>query len=586
MSTEASGLMTDLADMEFVTHCPPDVQPRTRIIGLCGITDFQDQASPQHDGWFISDFYLFHHLLSPARKAPQPFDKRYPNDLVKKYHEYAHGNPLQERRVVLDEDTLPQIQNSGNLRIVPRKELLDRFICTLREQARIAAKENEPLLIFIFGHGDPDTYGVQVGGDGDPANGPRLHIQHVKRVLPRHLSVTLIMTSCYSGGWIVSSGLNDEPMLNVSAITASGPQRETLSWPLSKTVGRASGSRVASAILQCLIGIEESVFIEDEIRCHPTYIQLAASIFDSLKQLDYFAYAMKCIFQPRTTIGKLNTDAALDCPFALTGSAGNLSEHYQLITKLIPRARSKVGTLDKDRLVKSLGRGYLASFPGLDELASNGVLHRRLRRMFEKNEECEADYAEKMYDQLTYRLSLMHEADAIKDRMGLEFESIFKYDVESWIGAECKKAEVGDGQNWSRCNEIDSLIGKKKIFDPPVGAAGPPYSKPYDYIAIAFVESGLEWEQIEHRITLAGADKEKRSKLIFRSFRGKKVVDDEEIISHRRALVDAMNSLPKRVRNLRSLSSGKNHEKSLVQQVDGELSRLSLREEDSTLQDN
>lgn len=51
---------------EFLTHCPPDLPPRHRILALLGTTDIGDVASPSEDGWFISDFYLFHYLFSPA----------------------------------------------------------------------------------------------------------------------------------------------------------------------------------------------------------------------------------------------------------------------------------------------------------------------------------------------------------------------------------------------------------------------------------------------------------------------------------------------------------------------------------------
>jgi hypothetical protein len=60
-----SGTRQDLAGREFLTHCPPDLPPRHRILALLGTTDKDDLASPSEDGWFISDFYLFHYLLSP-----------------------------------------------------------------------------------------------------------------------------------------------------------------------------------------------------------------------------------------------------------------------------------------------------------------------------------------------------------------------------------------------------------------------------------------------------------------------------------------------------------------------------------------
>lgn len=48
---------------ELASLCPPDVQPHTRIIGVCGISDTIRLADPSEDGWFLLDFYLFHHLL-------------------------------------------------------------------------------------------------------------------------------------------------------------------------------------------------------------------------------------------------------------------------------------------------------------------------------------------------------------------------------------------------------------------------------------------------------------------------------------------------------------------------------------------
>ena len=107
-----------LEGLIFSSRCPPDVQPNSRIIALCGITDFagdipsplssdteasssqptkkktgmtllrkgkdllssssrkerrkqkealknpkEGEASPRSDGWLLSDFYLFHHLF-------------------------------------------------------------------------------------------------------------------------------------------------------------------------------------------------------------------------------------------------------------------------------------------------------------------------------------------------------------------------------------------------------------------------------------------------------------------------------------------------------------------------------------------
>ena len=128
-----------LQNLVFSSRCPPDVQPNTRVIAVCGITDFsgpiptspsssdteatssqpkkagmtllkkgkelfsssssrkerkkqeadkagirEGLASPRKDGWFFSDFYLFHHLFrglgkqAPPTLAPAKIGYRYP----------------------------------------------------------------------------------------------------------------------------------------------------------------------------------------------------------------------------------------------------------------------------------------------------------------------------------------------------------------------------------------------------------------------------------------------------------------------------------------------------------------------------
>lgn len=53
------------------THSLPDIQLNTKIIGICGIGDWNEEnnpmlpgsAAPSQDGPFLSDFYMLHHLL-------------------------------------------------------------------------------------------------------------------------------------------------------------------------------------------------------------------------------------------------------------------------------------------------------------------------------------------------------------------------------------------------------------------------------------------------------------------------------------------------------------------------------------------
>lgn len=58
-----------LGNIKFSSRCPPTIWPSTRIIAVCGANDYKGASSPLHDGWFHSDFYLFHHLFSGLGKS-------------------------------------------------------------------------------------------------------------------------------------------------------------------------------------------------------------------------------------------------------------------------------------------------------------------------------------------------------------------------------------------------------------------------------------------------------------------------------------------------------------------------------------
>ncbi|KAL2218376.1 hypothetical protein M432DRAFT_631996 [Thermoascus aurantiacus ATCC 26904] len=392
--------------MEFITHCPPDVPPKSRILGLCGITDWQNLASPQEDGWFFSDFYLFHHLLSPmdvpsSNQCWLTCEK--PEDVVAKYTKYSHGDPKKERRIVLEKDTLPRITQAGNLRVVPREDLLERL-------------------------------------------------------LPKDASVTLLMTSCFSGGWLVQPDITDsrEELLNATGVTAAGPTEETRSWPLSRSVGHASGSIVATATLQSLIDIEEAAPEEQE------------------KQQIHFAQDDEWETEYRHRLG---------LPLA------SYKDRWESLRKIPATGgqgsgegtTSMTGHLRKRRQVRILARRYFASYPGLDEWAANLSLHQRLKKILGNTDDFDAKEIDRLYNCITYRLGAMHEADEVRRNMGIQFPSIFGFDVDKW-----------------------KLDESARVLEQPVGG-GLYYTKPWYYLGIALTESGMDWNEIQSKVAMAAS---------------------------------------------------------------------------------
>jgi hypothetical protein len=60
---------------------------------------------------------------------------------------------------------MPGIEQSGSLRIVSQKDLLERFLSTLREQLLLAKNKNQDLVVLVFSHRDLETFGMALGGD-------------------------------------------------------------------------------------------------------------------------------------------------------------------------------------------------------------------------------------------------------------------------------------------------------------------------------------------------------------------------------------------------------------------------------------
>lgn len=432
-----------------------------------------------------------------------------PRGLVQKYCEYAHGDPTKDRRVVLDAKLLPDVENNTRLRVVQRDNLLERFISTVRDQSKLAAAEGEPLLVLIFGHGEERTYGVQLGGTGNPERGPRLKTRDIKQALHPDTRATLLLTSCYSGGWIVQPDLNNKPLLNVTGITASDPEKESLSWPKTNSVGRASGSRVASAILHTLVGVEQSVQLNQgpEIMEHPTYIQLASSIWSTLKAIDPTAEFQQMQFSAQDDRWEMEYRRRSGLPLLAFKERwdglrrlpyGSISTATQ--TASLGLQRSQTGDRRyslKEGLVRDLGWGYLSSFPGWDEKGPNVGLHGRVRRLLADVQEFEEEDIDIMYDQLTYRLDAMREAERIRDSLHLDFPTIFTFDSDRWM-----LDHFGDKEIRHRYDNITSLL-MNGVFDPPVGDAAPTYTKPRNYLAIALHESLLSQEQIAEGINKA-----------------------------------------------------------------------------------
>ena len=616
-----------LIHREFSSHSPPDIQPNTRIIAVCGITDYiqgstdevssdedddtqapigatstrktgagqiaskamaifsarkrqerrerkkaekkatapEGLASPREDGWFFSDFFLFHHLflglgkdntlarfgesrcqrlISGIGASQRWITSESPRCLVNKYGEYGHGGPKTDHRVVLNKNMLDQIENDPNLRVFKRADLLEDFIRTLKDECRVAAGLNQPLLLMIFGHGDPKTYGIAIGGSGPPRKAPRLRTAQIAACLRGlDISLTLLLTSCYSGGWVL------QPELNISAFTAAGPENMSRAWDASLG-GRSHGSLYATAVREALIKMEDERATQlhpyrardplDEEASSSTYAELTKVIHSTL------LYEIDPEFGPQDDIqfsaqddmweiewrkrsgvplaefqaqwDKLPRLAPQSTAALFRRKTGGIASLSLSATKIEDRRSTyglhrKFSELQASRIIKDMSFGYLNSFPPPSNTGPDGRVHRLASRCLEGIELASPEMDE-LRHALTYRLEAMKAASEYKNIIGIDYVDCNDFDLRSWeYNAHHRaggKASHEMGEKWLKYARYRRIILNADLFTEPTLDQGWYYTKPYEYLAAACVDGGLDEESVNKAVLKALAEKSAR----------------------------------------------------------------------------
>ncbi|PGH32040.1 hypothetical protein GX50_05165 [[Emmonsia] crescens] len=543
---------------EFVSHAPPDVSPDTRVVAVCGATDHDNLAHPNKDGRFFSDFYLFHNLLRGVAGPQTWISSENPTELVSKYGTYLHGNAHKTRKVVLDAEMLDK-GKIGPIQTYPRMHLKENFLRIVESESSTARQTGERLLLLLFGHGDKDTHGVALG----LGNLRKLKISNLRRVIGGPgVSVTLLSTSCYSGGWSTT------PELNISTMTAAGPENEGISWPVSASLDRACGSMWSSAVVLVLLqeanrtrSSPESTDTDEILPNEPTERQehtfnaFCSAIWNRLfSKVDRMAIMHNITFAAQdddwesfwahragfpladyeTRFNALvDYSAGLENPLVnrdvemynsineqamktLLADGTNPPRHVagsENPTPQNPEADAILQGNNKrkrheeehafQRIVQEMAEGYLASCPGADNLGPNVAIHSWAK-------ECRdgLDYNYKslqaLFIILSYRLSLVKLADRFVELV-----------CQSPNGLSCGEWE--DDTAWERLgtkrkayDDLRGRIYRMSLFPPPNQEQGPSWAKPDKYLAAAMtlgcaddaeIEKGLrKLESVKHKI--------------------------------------------------------------------------------------
>jgi hypothetical protein len=469
-----------LTGESFLSHCwLPDVKPNTKILGICGITDWNEEndpklpgaAAPNREGWHFADFYLFHHMLKEVASDQVWLTCVSPETAVEKYGRYVYGDyspkKVETRRVVLEESKLCEL---NDVKTVSPESLLDTALATISKTCIEATAEGRPVLILVFSRGTQPDYSIVIGGeDGDDTKLlTRESFREAIGSQAPEAGLCLLATEYHTGAWAIN------PDMKVAHVASQGKYFEHLAWPISGTIHkRPCGPEFAYAISDMLLRLNIEGFV--------------ANIRDGERGADYDEYDEKLHDVVEYILKEIEfRDLSLfsgddEWETEYSERAGiHISEFYRRYLLL------KDATFGYDELLaafKSQAETYFNSFPGPNYKSSNLELHTELRRVMKGTIVPSFIRLEQLLRQVDYRLEHMKRATEFKDRWDLTMKN-----------CEDVQVEIGGGIGTNRWYQIVQAVQNFHLFDHPCDQ-GLEYGKGEWYIAFCIHSQG--WDDTE-----------------------------------------------------------------------------------------
>ncbi len=503
----------------------PQITPNTHIVGLCGVNDWKDPngihaSDPTRDGWMISDFYLLNHLFKGSGKTQTWWSCLDPEDLINRHGEYLHGNCFRERRVVLDHSQKP---DRSTLHIGSPKELLPQFLQYFQELCGRACKAKEPILLCVFCHGDRDTYGLEIGGEEE--DGPLLSLEEISNILAvnKNLNISILMTSCFSGGWTVTPLLRSETQESKATVfTAAGENTLSESWGATGSLGRTCGSIYISAVVKALEAeAKEEIAGGAEVTTKlfaGTITNQLVNVVDprfgtvhkhqfevqdkawtdpyhkrtSLPAVPYHDLLMQLrIVPPREVI-----DVRLDRGASLAEIEEWERSHPTAAHVLIAASNYGASMSAVRKAIRKKAVAYMKGFPGRDGLSENVGPHSAIKMCIDKPDVLDDDGWEYAWSLLHYRMGAMQVAERLANRLGLEAPKGSQWDKDDWL-------MKNDGTQLQRkAEDYMRLVVDSKLI-PTFPGTRKYYEKPLWYLAITLAQSGLSRADVQSRLGIA-----------------------------------------------------------------------------------
>lgn len=575
---------------QFNTHTPPDITEKTRIVGVCGA--LHEDAHPKADGWFVSDYFAFWHLLSGTTEHQTWMHCLDLKTLIAENTRYLHGNPYKERKVVLDAEILDQALRSRHPPVPSHPfGFRVKVIQTIREQCNLARLKKENVLILLFGHGHYTTHGIWLGGSQATENPMAnvLKLDQLKEAIQDTVTkVTLLTTHCFSGGWTCN------PVVNISAMTAAGGLQESVSWRKSGSSGRYCGSVFATAVIEKLTKyhdenrrLRESSDVEDEeqeptMEQEETYSAFSKSVYQTLlEDVDRRGYeheisfgaqddAWEMCWRERTGIPLARFEQHWRCletwPADQTLLAGDpqnrdpraSQEANDEYARRLKQAREGKGqspakkaheatgsVLGKRKtsalfggndesligVVSSLGTQYLACYGPADDSGADGGLSNTIQRI-RSGDERDMGQIQRALTAIEYRMETMATADRYLEMMQLERprgQRCFEYDARNLHVRMDSKRYRG---------LRDLLCAHEILFPSPMWDQGQGFNKGFEYLIAAFAAADtpkhLVIQKIDALVRTLDSELEVEKEVVKR---------DPDVVSKRRKLFHAFDRL-------------------------------------------
>ncbi|KAL2063113.1 hypothetical protein VTL71DRAFT_6185 [Oculimacula yallundae] len=580
-----------LQGVEFASRCPPDIQKNTRIIAVSGV--IESRASPKQDGWFFSDFFLFYQMFRDRVDFPNQlwFSCCSPHNLISQHTRYVHGpenGVAGDRRIVMNKAMLPSNNMAAGFRICEPKDLLERFLATLKSEIAEAAKTNQPVLVLVFGHGKENTSGIFIGCD--QGGSEVLTNDRLASVLKREVPTTFVFTSCFSGGWIMKPNSDEyfhtKPKFNHTFLTAAGAENESLSWDVSQTIGQqAGGSVFATCLINSMIiasgdsnnearsselGEEKLIKLREDDqgdKFSSTFAALTSQVvqeckdrYGSLWTNHKFSFAAQDdrwaeAWGKRTglPLGKYK-DIWESLPKAPVGNrlyepAGPLSG------SLNPRSSDDIYSIIRGKALR-----YMSSKPGLDNAGGNTDCHPGFRDLIARRSvEFEELYRlNEILDHRQEQLSLAEDYCRALEIDSFGGVQVAQFDGFEWVGNLRKEVYEASSnpaspavEKLSRYERIWRRIIQLGLFDEPLPGQGYSYSKPKVYLAFMLTESSeMSLEEIYEKLQNLQQKKLKAALGVARTPLGKEILNQSNVRTLRGRMLDTVGKMRDRLRSL------------------------------------